>query len=175
MFKLKFLTSLICLLALYSCKEGNESESTPQPETQETATNTISVKDIEAIDYTEYVLSDLTEKEVDNWPEFLQLEDKIEAIKNSDFTCLTDISLLTSFVKDLKNGIPLNIDHPSINVRLTVLETALLKLESINNLSNVSKALKLEYIKEVLVSHSNLIFQMNKELEKASQIVEDTF
>ena len=173
--KLKLLSSFFCILLLFACHKAKEEESNKQENTQKVTTDIVSENDIKAIEYTEYVLSDLAEEAIQGWIEFQQLIDRMDLVKQNDFSFLDDMALLTSFIKDLKNGIPGKIDFPSVNVRLTVLETSALKLESINNLANVSKELKLEYIKQLLISYSNLIYQINKELEKASQIIEEQF
>ena len=52
---------------------------------------------------------------------------------------------------------PEEFNIPSIQARLSALETAIFKLEGINNLKNLDKETILNYIKEVLVAHSNLI------------------
>ena len=175
MLRSKIFRTVFCVLFAFSCIKAKDEVNEVQSDFQVKDSNNVNPKDIEALEYIEYALSDLGQEAVTGWIEFQQLVDRIELVKQNDLSFLDDMALLTSFIKDLKNGIPEEIDLPSISVRLTVLETSALKLESINNLANVSKELKLEYIKQLLISYSNLIYQINKELEKASQIIEEQF
>jgi hypothetical protein len=53
-----------------------------------------------------------------------------------------------------------------------VIETTFLKLEGLASLSSAKKEDLLIIIKDVLVSYTNLVFQMNKKFEKESQNIE---
>ena len=75
-------------------------------------------------------------------------------------------------IKELKEEIPEKLNTPSIQARISVLETCFFKLEGIKDLKNIDKKTILSFIKEVLISHSNLILQINKKLEQESQKIE---
>ena len=79
---------------------------------------------------------------------------------------------ITKLVKELKEKIPDTLNTPSVDARITSLETKIYKLESLYNLSTTSKDELSLLIKEFLESVSNLNLQMNKKLEKDSQIIE---
>jgi hypothetical protein len=52
------------------------------------------------------------------------------------------------------------------------LETTLFKFEGTANLNAVKKEILLKGIEEVLIAHTNLIFQINKMLEKEAQNID---
>ena len=83
--------------------------------------------------------------------------------------------LLVAFVKDLKEGIPEEINTPLINARLVALETKMLKLEGVVNLSNPDKKEVLSVIKDFLTAFSNLNLQINKKIEKDSQNIQKPY
>ena len=133
----------------------------------------ITAKDIAQINFTEYALSDLTQNKTSNWQKFNELSDKIELLKTGDLSFFrNDKAILMSFLNDLKNEIPESLNTTAILVRLTVIETVFLKLEGLASLSSAKKEDLLASIKDVLISHSNLIFQINKKFEKESQNIE---
>ena len=133
----------------------------------------ITAKDIESIKYTEYALSDLAEKATRDWAKFEELKTQIELLKKADFSFFDDENaLLSTFFTDFRNQIPKDLAVHAIQVRMTVFETTSFKLEGISKLQRVEKATKIEYIKDVLVSYSNLILQINKKLERDSQKIE---
>ncbi|NND52171.1 MAG: hypothetical protein HKN54_07185 [Flavobacteriaceae bacterium] len=80
-----------------------------------------------------------------------------------------DKTILQSYITDLKNEIPEKLNENSIVVRLVALETSIYKLEGIAIVPDAKKEELLQSIKDVLVSHVNLIFQINKKLEKDAQ------
>ena len=169
-FKHKSVIIFICILLISACKNENTETSSNTNTYDEIK---ITSKDIDAIKYTEYALSNLSEKITNDWLNFNELNNQIEILKKGDLAFFNDENeILTAFILDLKEQIPENINTPSIQARLTALETAIFKLEGINNLKNLNKETIITYIKDVLVSHSNLFLQINKKLEKDSQKIE---
>ena len=152
-----------------SCNRSNEtSEELPQDKSSKEYK--ITIKDVEKIKYTEFVLSDLSENTIKDWLKFQEFLVQIELLRKGDLSFFKDDkTILQSFITDLKNEIPEVLNTPPILVRLTVLETTLFKLEGITILNNVKKDIILNAIKDVLVAHSNLILQINKKFEKDSQ------
>ena len=155
------------LILVSSC-----ADERTQVKEQSTATKDLKItqKDIANIQITEYVLSDLATKKVEDWLKFSELSSQIEMLQKGDLSFFqADKTILETFLKDLIAGIPEALNEPSINVRLNVLATASLKLEGISNLENLDKDTVREYVKDILISYNNLIFQINKKLEKDSQ------
>ncbi len=133
----------------------------------------VSSNDINQIKFTEYVLSDLTEKYTIDWLKFQSLQEEINLLKKGDISFFSDDkTILKWFITDLKIEIPETLNIPAILVRLSVLEVSIFKLKSVTDLNNVEKEFLLNAIKEVLVANSNVILQMNKKFEKDSQQIE---
>ena len=164
--------SIIILLSLclfLSCP--TESESDQQDENREQdSSKKVSAKDIEAIRYTEYALSDAAADVTRDWLKFHELANQIELLKSGDLSFFKDdITLLDGFLNDMTNEIPEQLNEASILVRLLALKTSIYKLEGSANLERESKEALLTSIGEVLIAHTNVIFQINKKLEKDAQ------
>lgn len=169
-YKHKSLYLLLSFLLFLNCKEKTSVIENNFETIEEIK---ITAKDIEELKYTDYALSNLSEKKAEDWLSLQELFNQIEILKKGDLAFFNDENeLLTSFITDLKDQMPEEFNIPSIQARLSALETAIFKLEGINNLKNLDKETILNYIKEVLVAHSNLILQINKKFEKESQKIE---
>lgn len=163
---------ILCFALTFSCKE-NKTETNPEVDKTVIEDVKITPQDIETIKYTEYALSDLSQKSVENWLKFTELQSQINVLKNGDLSFFNDENeLLSTFLKELIEQIPEDLKVPSIQARLTAFETSAYKLEGIHNLRIQDKTVILDYIKEVLVAHSNLILQINKKHELESQNIE---
>ena len=166
-----FLSVFCIVFALISCdqKKGNDHNAL----VQEPSLTKISEKDISKFKLLEYSLDIKTEKEIENWTSFKELEDLVRRVKKGDLSYFKDNNeAITKFVKELKEKVPDILNTPSVNARITSLETKIFKLESLYNLSTTSKEELSAVIKEFLESVFNLNLQMNKKLEKDSQIIE---
>jgi hypothetical protein len=173
MYKVKLVYQyIICLfvLALHLQCNNTKTSNPLSLSSSNTEAHKLTSTDIDKIKYTEYVLSDLAEQKTKDWLTFQNLQDYIEVFKKGDVSFIKDDkTILQSFITDLKNEIPESLNVTSIVVRLTVLETALLKLNEIFNLQNITKQSVLSNIKDVLIAHNNLLLQINKKVEKESQ------
>lgn len=167
----------ICLhLTLFSaCKKETQSKST-EDQAVEIKSDKLTIKDIDNIEYTDYALSDSAINITQNWPAFLELNKQIEILKQADLSFFKDDkAILKSTISDLKNEIPEQLNQTAIEVRLISLETNLYKLEGSAILDNSKKETLLNDIKDVLLSHTNLIFQINRKLEKDAQTIQKPF
>ena len=101
------------------------------------------------------------------------MDEVISNVKKGDLTFFNDnekaIELL---IKELKQNVPKSLNSSSIHARILVLETKVLKLESLANLSTTTKEELLETIKEFFVSFYTLCFQMNKKVEFDNRSIE---
>ena len=168
---MKIVTIVLLCFCLFSC--GNKSESNIQDQKKEESKHTITKSDIEKLDFIEFIIDDKAGSAIDSWQKFLELQSILENVKQADYSYFKENhELLETLIKELKTTIPNQLDSPSIQARLIVIETKMFKLESIVNLSNAEKEDVLSSIKEVLESFSNLNLQINKKFEKESQRIE---
>lgn len=164
MAKLVFMFISICFL-MTSCGSDKVSEEVKETQEQIDA-RTIYQSDIAALRYTEFGLSPDAEKVVSNWQKFQTLETETERLKEGDLTFFTqDRLLLTTFLTELQSEMPVPLKTNEILARLTALNTKAQKLHSFLTLDNISKADRLQAIKEFLVTVSNLNLQINKKFE----------
>jgi len=156
--------SLICLI-IVSCKTDNQSAENKSV-IDKSQSKTITKKEIESLKYNDYGLSNDAIKVVNDWQKYQELNTQIGYLKAADLSFFkSDISLITTFINDFRTEIPKAMSTNQINSRITVLETKMLKLNSLLLLDNISKKEQLQGIKEVFVAFSNLNLQINKKLE----------
>lgn len=173
---LKIFIPFLFLLFFLSCNSKTTNEAIIVEETVAIDSSKITTKDIAKLEYTDFALSNLSKSKTINWQKFNELTDKIETLKTGDLSFFKDDkSILIGFLNDLKNEIPESLNTPAILVRLSVIETTFLKLEGLATLRSAKKEALLIVIKDVLVSYTNLVFQMNKKFEKESQNIEKPY
>ena len=170
---IKIFTFLSMTLFILSCNPDVKNESAIVDEITTIDSSIITANDISKIKFTEYALSKITQNKTINWQKFNELSNKIELLRTGDLSFFRDDkAILEGFIADLRNEIPESLNTQSILVRLTVIETVFLKLEGLASLKTAKKEKLLMAIKDVLLSYTNLIFQMNKKFEKESQKIE---
>lgn len=167
----KFIILIGFLTLFYSCKKNQEANSVEIID--EKPNQEVTEKEISNLNYVEFDLDIKTEKAVEDWQEYYQLQDVINNVKKGDLSFFYDNEeSIKTLLKDIYKNIPAGVNSNATKVRLNALETKLHKLKSLSNLSTTSKDELHNVIKEFLESFSNLNFQMNKKLEKESQNVE---
>ena len=170
---IKIFTFLSMTLFILSCNPDVKNESAIVEKITTIDSSIITANDISKIKFTEYALSKITQNKTSNWQKFNELSNKIELLRTGDLSFFRDDkAILEGFIADLRNEIPESLNTQSILVRLTVIETVFLKLEGLASLKTAKKEKLLMAIKDVLLSYTNLIFQMNKKFEKESQKIE---
>ena len=169
--RIKILTLLSVILLFSGCKKNTENVSNETIE-QDSGYG-VTQKEIEDLNYTDYSLDEKVNVIIQDWAEYLQIQDVIDNVKTGDLSFFNDnekaIKLL---LKELKKNIPEELKAASIEARLLVVETKLYKLESLSNLSTTSKKELLSTIQEFLVSFSNLNLQMNKKIDFDTRVIE---
>jgi len=162
--KFKILIVFSILLSISACKKTTETEiDTP---TEETSTLGLSEKNIGKLKYIEYALDEKTEKTIEDWQEYYQLETVINNVKKADLTFFYDNDKnIKTLLKDLKKDIPEAVNSNATMARIIALETYLYKLKSLSNLDTTDKNDLLLSVKDFLISFSNLNFQMNQKIE----------
>ena len=164
----KFLI-LSALILFLSCRQN--AENSINEKTESNKSQTLTASDISKLKYLDFGVDDKVQPLIESWNEYMQLEDIIGNVKNANLTYFKNDAKknLKTLLKDLRDHIPDTINTPSVMARVSVLETKLYKTESLSNLSTTKKEELANTIKELLVSFSNLNFQINKKLEKDSQ------
>ncbi|MFI0428713.1 hypothetical protein [Mariniflexile sp. HMF6888] len=167
----KYLSILCFLVVAFSCKKNQEQGETILDKTNDSLE--IKAKDISKIKYTDYILDSKAEDVTINWNAYKQLQEVIVHVKKADLSFFyNNTKEVKELLTNLKQNIPSDINNPSILARISALETKLLKLESLSNLSTTSKEELLENIKDLLVAFSNLNLQINKKIEGDNIIIE---
>jgi len=162
--KFKILIVFSILLFISACKKTTETEI--DTETEETSTLGLSEKNIGKLKYIEYALDEKTEKTIEDWQEYYQLETVINNVKKADLTFFYDNDKnIKTLLKDLKKDIPDAVNSNATMARIMALETYLYKLKSLSNLDTTDKNDLLLSVKDFLISFSNLNFQMNQKIE----------
>ena len=169
---IKLLSILSIFIIISSCKKTDEN-NTAETTTIKNTSQELSENDISQLDFVDFGLDEKTERVIENWQEYYQLQDVINNVKKGDLGFFNNNEeAIITLLKDLKKNIPEPVNIPAALARIQVLETKIYKLESLSNLSTTTKDELNAVIKEFLVSVSNLNFQMNKKLEKDNQDIQ---
>ncbi|MDG5490548.1 hypothetical protein [Psychroserpens sp. SPM9] len=156
---------LISLLLFTQCKDDKSSEVIVETQEQ-TDAKTITQKDIEALKYVDFGLSSESQKGVNDWQKFQELNIQIDLLKKGDLAFFKgDPLLLKTFLLEFSAEMPKALQTNEIMARITALETKAQKLNSFLKLHNTPKQQKLIAIKELLVTVSHLNLQINKKYE----------
>ncbi|WP_053976788.1 hypothetical protein [Mangrovimonas xylaniphaga] len=149
-----------------SCGGDSETQTVIVNETK-VDPNQITSKDIEALDFTDYMLNSSSQTKVADWEKLHELNTQADFLKKGDLSFFAGSdSIVKVFVGEFKAGIPESVKTNVIQARVTALETKLLKLNGATELDNVSKKELLQDIKEFLEALANLNLQINKKFEK---------
>ncbi|WP_452232914.1 hypothetical protein [Lacinutrix sp. MEBiC02595] len=168
---LLYITFIFCF---FSCKKTDATQEL------ETTKDEISLKitkeDISKLKYTQFILDAKTKNSPEFWQKYTELNDLILKVNQADLSFFKDNNeLLIAFIKDLNETIPEEVDTPAIQARLVALETQMLKLEGVVNLSQPGKKEKLLVVRDFLTAFSNLNLQINKKFEKEAQKIEKPY
>ncbi len=171
----KYFVGLILLLFCLSCKKETninpENLNAVPQDTIAKVSNKITKKNVSALNYKDYRLSKPSSAIIVNWTKFFELEKEIEKLKKADLSTFTQNdshTVLSSFFADFKNEIPRQLFANQIKSRMLVLETFFFELQDLMNYS-YTKTEVLKCIKKILEAHANLIYHINKKVEKDAQ------
>jgi hypothetical protein len=161
--------TVIAILLNTQCKKNNSEEITAQI-SSEVEQDIITENDISNLNITEFALSNQAENIAEDWEKFSILLGHMEDLKKGSFSFFKDDkALLQAFLTDLKIEIPESLNKPSVLVRISAYETVLYKFDEAANISNSNKETLLKNIEDILLSFNNLIYQINKEVERDNQ------
>ncbi len=161
-----FLVLFICVFC--SCKKNGREQ--PDNIGGDQDSTTISKDELQKLNFTEFVLDPDSEKYIAGWWKYKELEDKINKLKNADFSYFkSDKKIIETLIKEFKKTGLLDINEEAIQARILVVETMYLKLNNTINISSSTKEEIKKAITNLLEAFSNLNYQINKKLERDSQ------
>ena len=158
---MKRLAKFIFLLfvSFISCKEITTNDV--QKDNSNSKTKNYSQINFESIYDVKYNSS------IVEWINYFELNEFIEQLNSNDYSSLIDNKkFLIRFFKRIKISIPDEINKPEIKSRLTVIETDIMRFESILSNYELENEIKIKMVKKINNSFSNLNFQVDKLLEK---------
>lgn len=166
-----FKLSLVVLVLFTACKK--ETTVTKSEEDLGVLDSLkITKEDISKINYQDIALDVKSNPIVSNWQAYLDVSNGIQALTLPDFTFFNaDVDLFNSNLTDLEETIPESINTQAIKARVLVLKTMMLKFQEIESLDTSTKTELLLAIKQVFLAQSNLNLQINKKVEKDSQVI----
>ena len=166
--------SFIILFCLISCKDSSNIVTIDN--SQEFSNVLVNKSDIENLKYVEFLADSKVKKQISDWEKYNELDRLVLDVKDANLSFFKgNKEIVNTLCEEFKSTIPENMNTPQVFSRIMALETKILKLESVVNLSKVEKEKALETIKEFLVAFSNLNLQMNKKIEKESQNIQKPY
>ena len=158
-------------LCLLSCRQIEDSKAKDLEESVQLIP--ITKDDISALDFIEFILDPKAANVLESWQKYYEIDQVIKDVYQADLSFFNDNNeIIAALLKDLYASVPEIIDTPLIKARLIALETKMLKLEGVVNLSNPQKNELLAVIREFLEAFSDLNLQINKKFEKDAQKIE---
>jgi hypothetical protein len=153
------------------CNNETSQKSEGKVETSKDL-NSITQNDIKSFRFDDYALSNDSKMALENWQKYQELSEQIDYIHKADFSFfMSEKKVLKTFINDFKTEMPETIKTAPIESRIVVLETKLLKFNSLLKLDNVDKVTRLSTVKELLIAMSNLNLQINKKFELEANLV----
>lgn len=104
------------------------------------------------------------------WSSLPELQSIINGLKSENYTAFMETdNYLKEFITELKKTLPKKLNTPSITSRIVVLETNILELESVISKTQFETKKKVIITNKSIESYYNLIYQINKTIEKELQ------
>lgn len=104
------------------------------------------------------------------WSSLPELQSIINGLKSENYTAFMETdNYLKEFITELKKTLPKKLNTPSISSRIVVLETNILELESVLSKTQFETKKKVIITNKSIESYYNLIYQINKTIEKELQ------
>ncbi len=165
MLRLTKVFTLMMTLVLLNCQDNNVSREIEETQ-EEIDARTISQKDIEKIKYIDYGLSSDSQKAVNDWQKYKDLNAQVEFLKKADLSFYRgDPELMKTFTSEFRSEMPKDLKTKAIFARITAMDTKLLKLNSLLLLNTSNKEEQLKGIEEFFIAFRNLNLQINKKFE----------
>ena len=107
------------------------------------------------------------------WTSLQELQNIINGLVKKDYSAFKEKDkYLEEFINDLTKTLPKKLKKSPITSRLLVLETNILQLESILSNSEFNVENRTSVSNKLIESYYNFIYQINKTIEKESQIID---
>ena len=104
------------------------------------------------------------------WSSLPELQSIINGLKSENYTAFMETdNYLKEFITELKKTLPKKLNTTSISSRIVVLETNILELESVLSKTQFETKKKVIITNKSIESYYNLIYQINKTIEKELQ------
>ena len=104
------------------------------------------------------------------WSSLPELKSIINGLKSENYSAFLETdNYLKEFIIELKKTLPKKLILPPITSRIVVLETNFLELESILSKNQLETKRKVIVTDKSIESYYNLIYQINKTIEKELQ------
>ena len=114
------------------------------------------------------------QKITQKWSSLPELQSIINALKSKNYSSFMETdNYLKEFITELKKTLPKKLNSPPITSRIVVLETNILELESILSKTQFETKKKAILTNRSIESYYNLIYQINKTIEKKLQKITD--
>ena len=159
--------SLLILNLLFwvqSCKE------TPSTTPSQPQINVAPITSEEVPEQEPPISNSSVRKEFSEWNSYHTLDTAIKNLENGDSIFFkTPIQEINQLFLDIKNSIPSSLKTNGILARVKVTETLTRKLHELYNVENTDLKESNQTKIDLIESHNNLIFQINKTREKEAQ------
>lgn len=104
------------------------------------------------------------------WSSLPELQSIINSLKSKNYSAFVETdNYLKEFIIELKKTLPKKLILPPITSRIVVLETNFLELESVLSKTQLETKRKVIVTDKSIESYYNLIYQINKTIEKELQ------
>lgn len=169
---MRFFKFLLFITLLFTACKNDTTNTNQEVKSKVSDSLKLTPKEVSKINFKDIGLDSKTNTVISNWQAYLNIVNGIENLKTADFTFFnTDIDVFNSSLKDFENTIPEAINSKPVKARVLVLKTMLYKFHEIESLITSTKNEKLQSIQDVFVALSNLNLQINKKVEKDSQVI----
>ena len=155
---------LLLIILLHSCNNSVKiDDKFSKNNTIENSVNIISKINPQS-------LSLEAKKITQKWSSLAELQSIINGLKFENYTAFMETdNYLKEFIIELKKTLPKKLILPPITSRIVVLETNFLELESVLSKTQLETKKRDLITEKSIVSYYNLIYQINKTIEKELQ------
>ena len=155
---------LLLIILLYSC--NNSVKIDDKFSKNNTIENSVNISS----KINPQSLSLEAKKITQKWSSLAELQSIINGLKFENYTAFMETdNYLKEFIIELKKTLPKKLILPPITSRIVVLETNFLELESVLSKTQLETKKRDLITEKSIVSYYNLIYQINKTIEKELQ------
>ena len=155
---------LLLIILLQSCNNSiNIADKSSENNTLENSINISAKINPQSLSYEAQGI-------IQKWSSLPELKKIINGLKSENYTAFMETdNYLKEFITELKKTLPKKLNIPSITSRIVVLETNILELESVLSKTQLETKRKVIVTDKSIESYYNLIYQINKTIEKELQ------